>query len=385
VRESYTRVPRTSSQGYGVDLSAFLVAWRTTSLPDREVVDALVHPAHAGPSPALAAVLARRPGSHYWSDEPDGRHLILTRPLARRRERWALHLVLFLATLFTTTFVGAVFKGTIPFDPNPVALLTGTYPFPPNFLHAWASGLRFSLPLLAILFFHELGHYLTARRYQVDVSPPYFIPVPFVPWSIGTLGAFIRLRTVVADRRQLLDIGIGGPIAGLVVAVGVLWVGMHLSQVLPGHGAETGMLVAMGTDTVGVGDSILTLVLRQLTHGASTILLDPLAFAGWLGIVVTMYNLLPISQLDGGHILYAALPRWHSRVALAFWLFIIALGWYWGGWWLWGLLVLVLSRGRLGHPPVIDAQRPLPRSRRVLAWAALLLFLITFVPVPFRL
>src|SRR5947207_10846845 len=111
VRETYTRLPRSPSQERRVTITDFLLAWRTTSLPDREVVDALVHPAHAGPSPALAAALAHAPGSHYWSDEPDGRHLILTRPLARRRERWVPHLVLFVATLYTITFAGAVLAG----------------------------------------------------------------------------------------------------------------------------------------------------------------------------------------------------------------------------------------------------------------------------------
>ena len=365
-------------------LSEFLLAWRTTSLPDREVIDALVDPTHAAPSPRLAAELARWPGSSYWSDEPDGRHLVLTRPQGRRPERWVLHGLLFLATLFTTTFVGAVFDGRMPLDPNPIALITGTYPFPPGFLRAWASGLRFSLPLLAILLCHEFGHYVTARRYQLDVSPPYFIPVPFVPWSIGTMGAFIRLRTILSDRRQLLDVGIAGPIGGLLVALPVLWIGLRLSDALPGHG-EVGLLVKMGTDTFSIGDSLLTWALRHLVHGeAPAILLDPMGFAGWLGIVVTMYNLLPISQLDGGHILFAALPRWHQRIALAFWAFILVLGTLWKGWFLWGFLVLLLSRGRVGHPPVLDAQRPLPGSRRKLAWGALILFVITFAPVPFR-
>src|SRR2546422_5589455 len=122
------------------------------------------------------------------------------------------------------------------------------------------------------------------------------------------MGAFIRLRTLVSDRRQLLDVGIAGPIAGLAVAIRGLWRGLRLSRARPGHGPDAGMLVAMGTDTVAVGDSLLTLMLRHLVHGsAPAILLAPMAFAGWLGIVVTMYNLLPISQLDGGHVLYAAL------------------------------------------------------------------------------
>ena len=385
MRGNYSRVAETPRQGRAVNLSAFLVAWRTTQLPDREVVDALVHPAHAGPSVALAGALAQWQGSYYWSDEADGRHLVLTRPLGRRPERWGVHVVLFLATLFTTTFVGAVLDGKIPLDPNPFALITGSYPVPPGFIRAWASGLKFSLPLLAILLCHEFGHYVTARRYQLDVSPPYFIPVPFVPWSIGTMGAFIRLRTLLSDRRQLLDVGIAGPIGGLLIAFPVLLVGLRLSEVSV-SGSDVGMLVKLGSDgTFSLGDSLLTFLLRHLVHGdAVALLLDPMAFAGWLGIIVTMYNLLPISQLDGGHILYAALPGWHQGIARAFWTLIIVLGFLWKGWFVWGLLVLLLSRGRLGHPPVLDAQRPLPRSRRVLAWVALFLFIITFAPVPFR-
>src|SRR6267142_4433966 len=176
VRQSYSRVPLTPSQGRAVDLSAFLVAWRTTSLPDREVVDALVHPAHAGPSPALAAVLAHWPGSYYWSDEPDGRHLILTRPLARRRERWGLHVGLFLATLLTTTFAGAVVAGAVPLA-APLSLFTGSYPLPPHLVSAWAAGLSFSPPLLAIHPLHEHGPHLSPNRCDIHEAPKSIAPV----------------------------------------------------------------------------------------------------------------------------------------------------------------------------------------------------------------
>jgi Zn-dependent protease len=367
-----------------VDLSGFLLAWRTTPLHDREVVDALVDPAHAGPSPALAAALAHWPGRYYWSDEPDGRHLILTRrPGLPRRERWWLHVALFLATLATTTFAGAVFAGAIPYD-NPFDLFIGTYPLPFHLLHALRSGLAFSLPLLAILLCHEMGHYLTARWYELDVSPPYFIPVPLVPSFIGTMGAFIRLRTVLADRRQLLDVGAAGPLAGFAVALPVFWVGLVQSPAPPGHPGAGGMLLPLGDWNLGVGDSLITLLLRHLAHpGAPALLLSPLAFAGWIGMLVTMLNLLPIAQLDGGHVLFASLPRWHQRVAFLFWLLALGLGWLWWGWLVWGLLVFALSRGRLGHPPVLDSYRPLPPSRPPLAWAAALLFAITFIPVPF--
>jgi Zn-dependent protease len=370
-----------------MDLREFFLAWHTTSLPDREVVDALVHPAHAAPSPALAAALARWPGSYYWSNEAGGRHVVLTRPLGRRPERWWRHVALFLATLYTTTFAGAVFASGISYT-GPLVFFTSGYPGYPGFARAWASGLPFSLPLLAILLAHELGHYVVARRYDLDVSPPYFIPVPMLPTLIGTMGAFIRLRTIVSDRRQLLDVGVAGPIAGFLVALPVLVLGLVTSH--PPNALEAGwrgLVVYFGdAPQIPLGDSLLTLALRRLLCGDVPIVsVTPLAFAGWVGLLVTMLNLVPLAQLDGGHILYATAPRWHQRIALAFWILIVALGAYWWGWVVWGVLVLALSRGRLGHPPVLDVQRPLPPSRPVLSWVALGLFLLSFLPVPFRL
>jgi Zn-dependent protease len=368
-----------------MDLSEFLLAWRTTPLVDRDVVDALVHPVHARPSDALAAALAQWPGSYYWSDEPEGRHVVLTRPRARPRERWGLHLLLFLATLYTVTFTGAVLANAIPYS-GLFTFFTSGYPGSPGFLQAWSAGLSFSLPLLAILLCHELGHYAVARDYHVDVSPPYFIPAPMFPTFIGTMGAFIRLRSVLSDRRQLLDVGVAGPIAGFLVALPVLVVGLVLSQPAPPEAGLRGLAVYFGGGPqIPLGDSLLTFGLRQLLFSHAVLIsVHPAAFAGWVGMFVTMLNLLPISQLDGGHILYAALPRWHRQIALGFWLLILVLGWYWRGWLVWLALVLALSRGRIGNPPVLAAHRPLPPSRRALAWAALVLFIVTFAPVPFR-
>ena len=386
MRETYSRLPQSPSQERRVNLADFMLAWRTVSLPDREVVDALVHPMHAHASPALAQLLRQWRGSYYWSDEADGRHLVLTRPLARRRERWALHLALFLATLYTITFAGAVLANGIPYT-GVLVFFTSGYPGYPGFLQAWASGLAFAAPLLAILLCHELGHYVVARRYQLDVSPPYFIPVPMFPTFIGTMGAFIRLRTVLSDRRQLFDVGVAGPIAGFLVALPVLAAGLSLSHpVAPEEGFRGLVVYFAGGPQIPLGDSLVTLLLQRLVLGrAAAVSVHPVAFAGWVGMLVTMLNLLPISQLDGGHILYATLPRWHQRIAFVFWCLVILLGRWWSGWYVWGLLVLVLSRGRLGHPPVLDAQRPLPTSRRWLAWGALILFVVTFAPVPFRL
>ena len=365
-----------------MSLTPYLVAWRTTPLHDREVVDALVDPAHAGPSVELAAALREWPGSYYWSSESDGRHLVLTRPSRRPREAWVLHGLLFLAVLFVTTLSGAFLAGAVP--GNPLLWLSprawGDVPF----LRSWSQGLSFSLPLLAILLCHELGHYLTARHYQLNVSPPYFLPGPPAPWGIGTFGAFIRLRTIVNDRRQLLDIGAAGPIVGFIVAVPILWIGLLHSHPVTEPGLH-GMVVAWGDERLFPGDSIITLLMRRLVNGhVDDITLHPMAFAGWFGMFVTMLNLLPMAQLDGGHIVFSALPRWHRRLARAFWLGIMLLGWFWIGWLLWGFVVLVMSRGQLGHPPVLDAYRPLPRSRRWVVWVSLLLFILTFAPAPFR-
>jgi membrane-associated protease RseP (regulator of RpoE activity) len=361
----------------GVSLTPFLVAWRTTPLHDREVVDALVDPAHAQPSAALAEALRQWPGSYYWSNEPDGRHLVLTRPHERRREVWGLHLVLLLAVLVTTTVTGAIVAGTIPAH---LGAWRG-----PDFLARLSHGLLFSVPLLAILFTHEMGHYVTSRRYQVDASPPFFLPGFPPPFGIGTFGAFIRLRTIVSDRRQLLDIGAAGPIAGFLVALPILWIGLQYSHPMPAEDVH-GMVVRLGDEfAYPLGDSIVTLLLRRLVPGSSgDIVLHPTAFAGWFGMFVTMLNLLPMAQLDGGHIIYAATPRLHQPIARAFWLIVMVLGWFWFGWWLWGAIVLTLSRGQLRHPPVLDAYRPLPRSRSWLLLLSLVLFLLTFSPAPFR-
>ena len=362
-----------------VGLAPFLLAWRTTPLHDREVVDALVDPAHAGPppSPALAQVLREWPGTYYWSDESDGRHLVLTRPTTRVREAWMVHALLFLAVLLLVTVTGAVIADVLPADPT--AWTSG------RLLQALPSGLSFSLPLLAILLCHELGHYLTARHYQLNVSPPFFIPGLPAPLGIGTFGAFIRLRTIVSDRRQLLDVGAAGPIAGFVVALAVLWLGVARSHAsAPPAEGVTGMFVPFGGGVWLLGDSLITLLVRKAALGDATIQLHPMAVAGWFGMFVTMLNLLPMAQLDGGHILYAAFPTWHRRVARLFWVVTIGLAWLSVTWLFWGVVVLLLSRGRLDHPPVLDAYRPLPRSRGWMLLISLVLFVLTFAPVPVR-
>ncbi len=361
-----------------MSLTRFLLAWRTTPLHDREVIDALVDPVHAGPppSPELIAALREWPGTYYWSGDHDGRHLVLTRPTQKVREARGTHALLFVAVLFMMTLSGAIVANRLPAQPADWSASA--------LLRALPSGLSFALPLLAILLCHEMGHYVTARRYQLSVSPPFFIPGLPAPLGIGTFGAFIRLRTIVNDRRQLLDVGAAGPIAGFVVALPILWFGLAHSQPWT-DSPISGMAIPWAGEALAPGDSAVTWLIRRFTWGTATpIMLHPVALAGWFGMFVTMLNLLPMAQLDGGHILYAAFPTMHARVARVFWVFIMLLSWFSVTWLIWGLAVLVLSRGQLGHPPVLDAYRPLPPSRLWLAWMSLVLFLLTFSPVPFR-
>lgn len=366
------------------ELAPFVMGWRTLLLHDREVIDALVDPAHAGPSPALAQALSQWPGHFYWADDANGRWLILSRRRVQRRERWWLHLALLLLTLVTTTIAGSVLRGHVMID-DAWGLLRGRFTVIGAPAAAFASGFVFSVPLVGILLAHELGHYFVARRYQLDVSPPYFLPVPLWPSFIGTMGAFIRLRTMLTDRRQLFDVGVAGPIAGFVLALPVLYAGVRLSHPLPAMDGVNGMVLLLGGERLQLGDSPVTLLVRLLVWGnRGPLALHPLGLVGVLGMFVTMINMLPMAQLDGGHILYAAQPAWHQRAALGFWILVLGLGYFWIGWYVWAGLVLVLSRGRLDHPNVLVPERPLPESREWLALVAFALFVLTFAPVPFK-
>jgi len=198
---------------------------------------------------------------------------------------------------------------------------------------------------------------------------------------VGTLGAFIRLRTILNDRRQLLDIGAAGPIAGFIVALPILWIGMAHSHPSTDP-SPPNLQVFVGFGPWPIGDSVVTLLVRQFTHMTGPVELSPMAFAGWMGMLVTMLNLLPIAQLDGGHILYSVFPRAQRQVARFFFVVVILLGFLSHSWFIWAFVVLLLSRGQFGHPPVLDAYRPLPKSRIWVLVASLILFALTFMPAP---
>ncbi|MBP1690600.1 MAG: putative Peptidase [Deltaproteobacteria bacterium] len=269
-----------------------------------------------------------------------------------------IHVLLFLATLFTTTLAGSFQAGVNPLDD----------------LRLLVRGLPFSATLMGILLVHEMGHFLMSRLHGVEATPPYFIPGP--PFLIGTFGAFIRMRTPT-NRKALFDVGAAGPWAGFLVSIPAVFYGLSLSEVR-----------ALDTSTGGLvlGDSLVFRWLTRLALGVSPadviILLHPIALAGWFGLFITFLNLLPVGQLDGGHVVYALIGRRHRWVARCSLLVIIGLAFLgWQGWVMWAVLVTVLG---LDHPPTID-DTPLDPRRRVAGWLTIALFVVTFMPVPLRL
>jgi len=279
---------------------------------------------------------------------------------------------LFLLTFLTTTMAGAEMAG---------ADLSILRPFSSG-LQLYA-GLPYSIPLMAILLAHEMGHYITSLRNRVDVTPPFFLPTPFPSiFFIGTFGAFIRMKSMPRSRRALFDIGAAGPWAGALVAIPVLIFGLAISKVLPLEQANGGFVF---------GDSILfRQLVKWILHvdpDLVTLDLSGVAFAGWVGLFVTTLNLLPASQLDGGHVVYALFGRRHrtiSRLVVLGCLLMVVVPYamgktVWYGWLFWAVLLFAFG---LGHPVTADVDTPLDPMRRFAAWATIALFVVTFIPVP---
>lgn len=371
-------------------LTRCFTAWRIIRAGQREVVDGLVAPEHRGPSAALAAALAAWPHAYYWAD-PARSELILIRPIGvARRERWPVFLALFVVTVVCALGAGAALAGRFspPAGEGLVQTVAAALRFFPAFLRlppaTLLSGWSFALPLVAILLVHELGHYFVAHRYAIDASPPYFLPIPPTLSPIGSLGAFLRLRSPVVDRRQLLDVGAAGPLAGFAVVLLVLAWGYATSSGVPGeHGLPASFIEFAGL-RFPLGDSLLTRAYREhFLPGAVSVHLSLPAFAGWAGALITGLNLLPLSQLDGGHVSYGLLGRWQTPFGLATLLGLVWLAQYWSGWLFWVLLILLVGGWRWTHPAVLCPERPVPAGRRVLGWLCALVFVLTFVPVPF--
>src|SRR6185437_590670 len=252
-------------------VTEYFTYWRNLELGDRRILEGLVAPGHAAPSPALERRIAEWDGYHYWQEAPEGRWLVLVSEASRPGERWWLHAALLLITLGTMTIGGAVLAG-----------VTGVW-FHPS-LAELRAGIPFSLPLLAILLAHESGHYVAARYYRVNTSPPFFIPFP-AQWNIiGTMGSFIRIRSPVFDRRTLFDIGVAGPIAGLVVAIPVLLIGLALSTPAPRGPVMplAGQYIPYADGVLFIGNSLLLSGCRLVLGLHGPLHLHPVAIAGWV-------------------------------------------------------------------------------------------------------
>ncbi len=283
-----------------------------------------------------------------------------------------LNLALFILTCVSTSIVGTVLMAGFT-----NSLGSGLRDFTreiwrtPSLL---ITGLPFSLAIMAILLAHEMGHYLTCRYYGISASLPYFIPAPTI---VGTMGAFIRIRSPIHHRAALLDVGIAGPIAGFVLAIPALLIALTQSR----------FVVPDPAGGFGLGEplifKLLEFLMGKVPPPGMDLDLHPIGLAAWFGFFATALNLLPVGQLDGGHIAYALFGRVHKRISQGFLFSLIPLGiFYWQGWLLWTTVLLFIG---LRHPMTLDDSIPLSRRHIWLGWIALAMLVLCFTPMPFYL
>jgi len=289
------------------------------------------------------------------------------------KQRWWVHVLLLIATLFTTTLIGAHMQYN--FDHNLPVLdidhLSEIYSLGLSSFKALLGGLPFSLTLMTILMAHELGHYFACVYYGLDATLPYFLPVP-MPMT-GTMGAFIRIRSPIPNKRILFDVGVAGPLAGFLFLAPALGVGLAFSKVLPGIN---------NLGAIHFGAPLLEWIAQRLVFpgvAGSDIYLHPVARAAWVGMFATALNLLPVGQLDGGHIVYAVLGRFQKWISQPFLLALLPMGYFWWrGWLFWFALLALLARR---HPPVYD-ETPVGATRIKIGLVALAVFALCFSIAP---
>ncbi len=316
-----------------------------------------------------------------------------------REMRIPLHLVLFLITLFTTTLAGVEWVGKDPFD-----------------LLNFKFGLCYSLSLLLVLGTHEFGHFFLAVKHKVKATLPYFIPFPTIPGMLnfGTFGAVIRTKTPVPSRKAIFDIGVSGPIAGFIVSVALLIFGFthlpsreYLLSIHPDFDFATNTVPDSGGIPLAFGNTLLFRFLefiftnpqKEFVPPMTEIYHYPFLCVGWFGLFVTAMNLLPVGQLDGGHMIYAMFGEAHKKIARVFFVLILIIGLLgllpllpkqilggtinqvgWTGWLFWCAILFFVIK--ITHPPVMDTS-PLDRKRKIIGWLTILIFVISFSPNPF--
>jgi membrane-associated protease RseP (regulator of RpoE activity) len=273
-------------------------------------------------------------------------------------KRWGRNLVLFLLTALSIFLVGSSSLLSVPGR--------GTF-----WVFDASSGFQLMAGLLTVLTCHEMGHYVACRYYRVDATLPFFIPFPSL---VGTLGAFIRIRAPIPNRRALFDIGVAGPLAGFVVCLPVLWLGIAQARVVPYDPQGGGLFL---------GDPLLFQWVSRLVHGPipdnMTLSVGSLGLAAWFGLFVTALNLIPVGQLDGGHVTYSVLHGLAYRISKVGWWVCVALVYFGPNWILWAVLLRFLGRR---HPPTLDDGAPVGRARVWIAVLALVVFVVCFVPDP---
>jgi membrane-associated protease RseP (regulator of RpoE activity) len=304
-----------------------------------------------------------------------------------------VNVILFVITVFSVMLAGATPEGPLPTDVGGQMLA---------FLRSIFTGWPFALAMLGILIAHEFGHYLVSRYHKTPATLPYFIPFPFSP--LGTMGAAILMKGVPKNKRILFDIGVAGPLAGMVVAIPVLFLGLSLSTLdtidpSPNSFIEGNSLIYLFAKFAVFGKFLpepasfgdLPPILYWLRYfftgqpspvGGTDVFIHPVAFAGWAGLLVTALNLVPAGTLDGGHVVYSLFGE-KARKAFPYLIGIMAvLGFFWSGWWLWAFLLFWLGRVRA---ETLDQITPLDQNRRLVAMLVIVLFVLVFTPVPFSL
>lgn len=289
------------------------------------------------------------------------------------KDRPWLNAVLFAFTFASAFFVGITWSLSYKYADSlhaPESLSLGWELFTDPVI-LWLSFL-YAVVLLLILLGHEMGHYLTCRRYGISATLPFFIPAPTL---IGTLGAFIKIRSPITRKHHLFDVGVAGPLAGFVLSVPAVLYGLAFSKPVP---------PLPQAESLAFGEPLLikffgAFLLHDIPPGYD-IIVHPVAFAGWVGILVTALNLCPVGQLDGGHVMFSLLGKEAKKLGRIILAAFIVLGvFFWIGWFIWALLITVLG---LKHPPVFDEHVPLSRGRKILGGAMIIIFVISFIPAP---
>ncbi len=302
------------------------------------------------------------PPNPYWENQE----------LRRQRKSLAIAILLFVLTLISTLAVGAQYAASYASGQSPnFDELFSTYEALLTHPQLLLAGAPFAFTLIGILLAHELGHFFACRYYGISASYPYFLPAPTL---IGTLGAFIRIRSPIYNRKALFDVGLAGPVVGFVFAVPALAIAILYSRVVPYSEAHASVVFGQPL--------VMRALVAVLRPGVASgdLLLHPVGRAAWVGLFATALNLLPGGQLDGGHILYSVASKYHKKITLAVALLLVPLGiFFWNGWILWAVLLLAIG---FRHPPLLNRWEKLDRPRLVWAAVAALIFLLCFMPMP---